>query len=378
MGIEVTKKKRIAFVCSGGAVKAAAFHTGVAMALERTGFSFVSGAASAGNGQAGASRSIGVYVGSSAGSLVTTYLAQSGSLRDIVAAFESEKSIQGIPGLKYGEMLSPRIRSPKDIFNPDNFLFGMIKNASVQSPFSTEGIAKYLRTHVVKSDRFSDLKANLFVVATELNQSRKVVFGKFKAAPQDSFLEYRNDVSITDACAASMSLPPVFHPYTLQIEGKARDFYDGEIREPLSEHVARDMGCDLIICSYTHQPIRLASARGSLAQKGVQQIVLQAIYQSIEQKIQSTRGARSREKALIDMVRRFFIDRELPLHMCDELVAMLEARMTHKSDVDYIYIHPRPSDSEMFLMPHFSLKRKHTEHIVKRGFFAGMSALRGL
>ena len=40
-GIDFSQKKKIGFVCSGGAVKAAAFHVGVAMALENIGFQFL-------------------------------------------------------------------------------------------------------------------------------------------------------------------------------------------------------------------------------------------------------------------------------------------------------------------------------------------------
>lgn len=324
------------------------------------------------------SRTVRVYVGSSAGSLVATLLSQGGQLKDLLASFRTDAERGGIPGIRYWEMLFPRMRSPKDLLDADNFLLRMIKNRSVQSPFTTDGIANYLRSHVIQSDRFSDLEADLFVVATELNQSRKAVFGKYKSAPLATHLEYRNDVSVSDACAASMALPPVYHPYSIQIGRERRDYFDGEIREPLSEHVARDIGCDLIICSYTHQPLHLSPLRGSLASKGIHQVTLQAIYQAIEQKIDSARASRARERALVDRVRKFFKDKQLPDALCDELVENLEARMTHKSKVDYIYIRPRPTDMEMFLAPHFSLDRGTTERIVKKGYLSGMHAFKEL
>jgi predicted acylesterase/phospholipase RssA len=379
-GIDISKKQKVAFVCSGGAVKAAAFHVGVAMALEQKGFRFLSGTRDSNlEGETrDPSRTVQVYVGSSAGSLVTTFLAQGGKLKELLASFREETSVQAIPGLKYWEMLFPRVRSRFEIFSFDNFLLNMLRSRTIQSPFSTQGIARYLRNNVIKTDRFSDLEADLFVVATELNQSRKVVFGKYKSAPQEPHLEYRNDVSVSDACAASMALPPIYHPYSIQIDGVRRDYFDGEIREPLSAHVARDTACDLIICSYTHQPIRVLPNKPSLADRGIQQVTLQAIYQSIEQKIQSARGTRAREKALIDRVRRFFKDKELPMNLAEELIEELEARMTFKANVDYIYIRPKASDHEMFLLPHFSLRRAKTERIARTGFLAAMSSIRGL
>ena len=379
-GIDLSKKKKVAFVCSGGAVKAAAFHAGVAMALEHKGFRFSGGTLESQDESQtlDPSRTIQVYVGSSAGALVGTFLAQGGALKELMASFMKEPSVQGIPGLKYWEMLFPRVRSKREFLSLDNFFVGMLRNRTLQSPFSTQGIARYLKNNIIRTDRFSDLEPDLFVVATELNQSRKVVFGKYRSAPLEPSLEYRNDVAISDACAASMALPPIYHPYSIQIDGQKRDYFDGEIREPLSSHIARDIGCDLIICSYTHQPIRVLPSKGSLADRGVQEVTLQAIYQSIEQKIQSARGSRQREKTLIDIVQRFFKDKELPGGLCDELVAEIETRTSYKSNVDYIHIQPRASDHEMFLLPHFSLKRGKTERIVKKGFLAAMSAIQGL
>jgi predicted acylesterase/phospholipase RssA len=379
--IDLGAKTKIAFVCSGGAVKAAAFHVGVAMALEHAGYVFEGGLNHEHTELSGVdpSRIIKTYVGSSAGVLITTYLANGGNLKDILSAFQRDPSWEGIPGMKYWEMLSPRIRKASDLLNWNSFFLRMLKGQLMQSPFSTEGIIRYLRSHILKTERFSELRSELYIVTTELNRPLKVIFGKDKIQCSDPAYEYRNDVSIPDACAASMSLPPIYHPYSIQIDGRRRDFYDGEIWEPLSSHVGRDLGCDLVVCSYTHQPLRLPVRKGvSLADLGVEHVTLQAIYQSIEQKIRASRGARKREKELIDNVRAFFKENELPLNKCDELVARLEERMIYKPHIDYIYIHPRATDLDVFTAPHFSLKRKKTEEIVQKGYISGRVALRDL
>lgn len=378
--MKLSEKKKIAFACSGGAVKAAAFHVGVAMALEQKGFQFLGGTRErrAEEGPFNPAKTIQSYVGSSAGSLVATFLAQGGKLKDLVASFRENPDGEGVPDIKYWEVLFPRIRSPLELLSFDNFFVNMFRKATVQSPFATDGIARYLRNHIIETDRFSELEADLFVVATELHQSKKVVFGKYKSAVSERYLEYRNDVGVCDACAASMALPPIYHPYRIQIEGQPRDYYDGEILEPLSNHVARDSGADLIICSYTHQPLNIPQDRLTPAEWGVHMVTLQALYQVIEQKIVRSRGQRQKEKDLLDYVKKFFTENNLDAKLADELIAKLEARMSYKSDVHYIYIHPRPSDVEMFRAPSFSLNRKKTESIVRRGFVAGMSALRHL
>src|SRR5947209_5838787 len=78
--------------------------------------------------------------------------------------------------------------------------------------FSTSGIEKYLREDVLPSNDFQSLEPDLFIVATQLNHSRKVVFGKYKYTPEDKTTIYMNDVSVSNACAASTALPPIFAP----------------------------------------------------------------------------------------------------------------------------------------------------------------------
>src|ERR1700733_3278192 len=90
--IKIGPKRKIAFVCSGGAAKAGAFHLGVALALQEQGFKFYGGKPPTG----GASRppgpmEISTYVGSSAGSIITTYLAAGYSLDNIFNSFLGRK-----------------------------------------------------------------------------------------------------------------------------------------------------------------------------------------------------------------------------------------------------------------------------------------------
>ena len=82
--IQIGPKKKIAFVCSGGAAKAGAFHLGVALALQEQGFRF-QGGKSPGDGSVHVPKpmEISTYVGSSAGSIISTYLAAGYSLDNI-------------------------------------------------------------------------------------------------------------------------------------------------------------------------------------------------------------------------------------------------------------------------------------------------------
>ena len=72
--IKIGPKKKIAFVCSGGATKAGAFHLGVALALQEQGFKFLGGTrASTEIHSTPDPMEISTYVGSSAGSIISTY-----------------------------------------------------------------------------------------------------------------------------------------------------------------------------------------------------------------------------------------------------------------------------------------------------------------
>src|SRR6478735_3765639 len=86
--IEIGPKRKIAFVCSGGATKAGAFHLGVALALQEQGFKFFGGAVPfEGPVPIPGPMDISSYVGSSAGSIITTYLAAGYSLDNIFNSF---------------------------------------------------------------------------------------------------------------------------------------------------------------------------------------------------------------------------------------------------------------------------------------------------
>src|SRR3954453_2486976 len=86
--VQIGAKRKIAFVCSGGATKAGAFHLGVALALQEQGFKFFGGTVPfEGPVPTPGPMEISSYVGSSAGSIITTYLAAGYSLDNIFNSF---------------------------------------------------------------------------------------------------------------------------------------------------------------------------------------------------------------------------------------------------------------------------------------------------
>jgi predicted acylesterase/phospholipase RssA len=394
--IQIGPKKKIAFVCSGGATKAGAFHLGVALALQEQGFRFYGGTVPiGGTAPAPGAMDISTYVGSSAGSMITTYLAAGYSLDNIFNSFLArapeasadtlprvltrltyQKMFKLRPGLareQIGELLKIR-RIFANLLEGNWEALLQFRWLKATGIFSTSGIEQYLREEVLTSNRFQDYLADLFIVATQLNHSRKVVFGKYnyQPPPHDLTCQYNNDVAISEACAASTALPFVYAPYTI----RDHHYIDGEIRDTLSTHVAVDAGADLVIASYTHQPYHLLKEIGSLTEHGLPAILIQSIYLVIEQKINNHIHNKQIQRNAINAVARFCRQQGVSDDHRKRILEILEAELHHKTDVDTIYIHPNPADAQMFFGEHFSLSSKKLSDIVKSGFRAAIEVLR--
>jgi predicted acylesterase/phospholipase RssA len=394
----IGRKKKIGLVLSGGGTKAAAFHIGVAYALKESGFEFYQGLKSNQNENLPGGRSIQTYVGSSGGSFIATLLASGYSLENISASFLNQTMDpdkyhpKPLPRLQYKKMFKLRpeaaLEQASQFMTIKNVMTGLmdgkfpsllqLKWLKMTGFFSTLGLEQFLREEVLPSNRFEDYAPELFVVSTKLNDSQKIVFGKneYPPPPHDPRCEYQTHIKISDAVAASASLPIVFAPYVLNDEsGEAHQYIDGEIRETLSTHIAIDSGADLVFSSYTHQPYRYVKAIGSLTKLGLPAIVIQSIYILIEQKINSTfESYRSRKNAMNE-VYRYCKSANLNDEHTLQIMTILETELHHNRDIDLIQIHPDPSDTNTFLAEHFTLNPRKLTEMVKAGYRAGMARL---
>jgi predicted acylesterase/phospholipase RssA len=395
----ISRKKKLALVLSGGGTKAAAFHIGVAYALREKGFDFQRGLKTDQQDPAPHSRMIQTYVGSSGGAFITTVLAAGYSLENISASFLNQASQEGsqffprpLPRLQYSKMFKIRpeiakeqvtqFAAVRDIMGslmdgrfPSLLQFKWLKMTGL---FSTSGLEQFIREEVMPSNRFSDYRAELFIVSTKLNDSQKVVFGKnsYAPPPHDPRCEYQTHARISDAVAASASLPVVYAPYHIPDEqGRSHYYIDGEIRETLSTHIAVDSGADLVFTSYTHQPYRFVKEIGSLTGLGLPAIVVQAIYILIEQKINSTYESYRSKKAAMNEVYRYCKDAGLGDEQSEKILRILEKELNQSRALDIIPIHPDPSDTRTIMAEHFTLNPRKLTEIVKAGYKAGMRNL---
>jgi predicted acylesterase/phospholipase RssA len=395
--LEVQKKKKIGLVLSGGGIKAAAFHIGVCLALREKGFRFAGGTREQvkRNFPDDDPMTIRLYVGSSAGSFVASALSAGYSLEALVQAFEMgdhksnhklDHSLGHLKSLSYKEIFtingSNILKSiPLGILRRSVLSGGLetlLKDRfKINGFFTANGVEKYLREYALSHNEFRNLGVELFVIGTQLNHSRKAIFGNFSENIKTKTLMYVNYAKISQAVAASISLPPVFAPYKMiRPDGKEMYFFDGEIRDSLSTHVAADHGADLIIGSYSYQPYHFTPEIGSLHHYGIPVILNQALYQVIQQKIDRHINYKNDIGAIYASIDGYCRQHQIPDEHRERILKIIRDRVHYKPEVDYIYIHPRSQNHEMFFADHFSLNPLVLEKIVKAGFKSAISQLR--
>jgi predicted acylesterase/phospholipase RssA len=382
------KNKKIALVLSGGVVKAAAWHLGVTHALEELGFYLKSNKNST-QGQTINQRSleIGTYVGSSAGALICTYLASGYTPQDVIQATLGIKGAK-IKGVTYKDMFTmkrPGLKAPKgDLYHPLEGLPIFFKNVikpfvSLQGFFTTEGLRNYLVENVIESDRFEDFTADVFIVATQLDHSRKVIFSKYNYPnpSHDSTSVYYTGTNVSHACAASMTVPPFYCPYPIKnrITNQVDYYIDGEIRETLSTHVAEDNGCEVIISSWTHTPYHFHDEVGSLVNYGLPPIAIQTIYLMIQKKIIASRAERAKAIDIMDTVNDYMKVEKFSQTHRREIMAILQRKLNINPKVKLIDIYPDHHDYKLFFANSFSLNSKISAHAVEAGYKRTMQLL---
>ncbi len=233
---------KLGLACAGGGIEGAVYEIGALCAIEDAieGVDFCD---------------LHVYVGVSAGALVTSCLANGISARQMSLAILSHKSdVHPISPSTfftpaYGEYLKKVLRFPglvsslawNYISRPgDNSFGGTISRFTELLPvglFDNSPLRDYLEKNFEKvggTNDFKELKSKLRIVATDLNSSKSVVFGG----------EGYQDVPISVAVQASTALPVVYKP----VEINKRFYIDGVAQKTVHASVALDEQADLVFC----------------------------------------------------------------------------------------------------------------------------------
>lgn len=389
--IEEVPTQRTSLVLSGGGMKAAAFHVGVSLALEKCGL----------RTQKHSAEDIvfDSYIGASAGSVIASFFAAGYSPQDVIYAFTQGKHhldtlkmaslepTHKLPPLRYRDIFSFNI-DPTSTFSwltkmkltkslTTHGLESTLKKFFTFSGlFNTEGLGKYFAENLFANggDSFESMKKDLFIVATYLDHPEKAIFCKHKKAPVKTGFtasKYINDVSVSQAITASAALPPIFSP--VKINGTS--FFDGEIRDSLNSHIALDHKSDLVIISYSMEPYKYNENFGSLSNYGLPVIINQAINQLIQQKIINHRRHKTKIYDILADVDKILYS-ELPKSKAEEISTQLQKKFYPEKNSTVIYIHPSSQDHEMFFADHLSLRPKVLNKLVTIGFKSAMNSLR--
>lgn len=225
--------KKFAFVASGGGIKTVA-HLGVLKACEEFGINFD------------------MFVGSSSGAPIVTYYAQGISIEEMVDSLKplwrrrflihsfSPLTLIGLPSIS--------------LLTRGLYSFSGITDAGK--------IEKILRKTLPQND-FRKLEKPVYIPATDIDSTERVVFGE---------KGYR-DIPISQAIAATMSVPGLFRPYYI----RGRYYIDGEFKRTISADVAIEHGADVVIISLLYSPVTTQPISKSTAEKGAIPLLQQAV-----------------------------------------------------------------------------------------------------
>ncbi|HRI57042.1 MAG TPA: patatin-like phospholipase family protein, partial [Anaerolineae bacterium] len=187
-----------------------------------------------------------------------------------------------------------------------DMIFSGLGSALPSGIYDNRSYGEWMRASLALTgctNRFDQLQRELHIIATELDNGHRKVFGADTP-----------EVLISDAVAASSAVPIIYRPY--RIAGK--EYIDGGIRGNASLDVAIEQGAKLVVCINSLVPFNSAqqnSAKGNLiSARGLEAVSAQAT--------------------------------RVMLH--SGLKYQIKQLQRRHPDVDIILIEPKPDDTIMF------------------------------
>lgn len=245
------------------------------------------------------------YVGVSAGAFVTAGLANGITPREMVQLFIENEGEDG-DALAPGVFMQPAVREyaarlgrlPAAVIStawaslrtlgtlkPERMLPELQRLSAVVPTglFDNRVIEQAMRTLLTRPGRsndFRELKARLFLIATDLDSGETVEFGS----------PAMNHVPISQAVQASAALPGMYTPVKIG----ARHYVDGALNKTLHASSALNAGAKLVICVNPLVPFdstAAARAQSHLAERGLPTVLSQTfralIHSRLEKSLQS-------------------------------------------------------------------------------------------
>lgn len=271
-----------------------------------------------------------IYVGTSAGALVSSFLANGLSPEAMFRVLEGSnpqvKPVQRrhIFGINYLDALGWGLQLPKKLTSAwaqylrhinEMTMLDLLLSLTEALPaglYDSLSLERYVRETLQSlgdSNDFTQLQRELYIIATDLDTGERAVFGRGN----------QPEVPISLAVAASSALPMIYKPVRIG----QHEYVDGGLRGNASLDLAIEHGANLIICinpmvPFDHSDRPEFSTRDAhhlyLSDKGIQAIANQAL--------------------------RITSHASLHYHI-------KQLRRAHP-EVDIIFIEPKPEDYQMF------------------------------
>ncbi len=196
-----------------------------------------------------------IYVGTSAGALVSTLLANGMTPKSMLQVVNGIHPViqpigrNHIFNFNMGEIWRRSVELPRKLLQAwshyarnrsDMTVFDFVWSLSEALPsgfYDNRALADYMHHSLLQagfSDTFGELEKELFIIATDLDSGERAVFGCGEM----------DHVPISQAVAASSAVPLVYKP--VRING--REYVDGGMRGNASIDLAIERGAELVIC----------------------------------------------------------------------------------------------------------------------------------
>lgn len=305
------KRDKIALVLAGGGITGAVYEIGALRAIEDMLVGYTV-------------QDFDIYVGTSAGALVSSLIVNGLSPTEIMQILDSRHP--EIQSLHVGDLFQTNIggmirrttRLPRTLYKIGWNTLRHLQDVAISDIFwefahifppglyKGQGLEHYVRSVLEEIDginRFDQLEKTLFIVATELETGKRAVFGQGG----------KSIVPISQAVAASSAVPILYQP----VEIFHRDYIDGGLHGSASIDLAIEAGAKLVVCINPMVPLDTTGIPGKqhyVREQGLQAITNQSI------------------RTLLHAGVRYHIK---------------NLRIKYP-DVDIIVIEPRPDDYRMF------------------------------
>lgn len=397
-----TQYKKPALVLGGGGTKAAAFHTGVCVALQEKGFLFSGGTEKQVKeivNQANNQPVFQTYIGSSAGAIICSFLAKGYSIEDILKATINKKEVNffnhswfkkstvKLPAIKYRDLFSFNLNLDeakkllksfvsfntfKQTLSLESLLKAYLPISGILSP---QKIEKYFKNKVGLQNEFKQLGVDLFILCSKLDQLGLTAFSKYQKNYSD--IEYADYSLISEALAASTAMPGLFSPYPITNQKKeAQFFYDGGILEDWAPKIADIQKADLVVLSNPIIPYHYHESKGSLSTHGIPLILTQAIYQLIYKQTKTEKDRKTQLHNTFNSLKKHLDSLKLSSEEKDKIFNIIEKKINFQHHTKYIYIQPEKTDYQLFWSDHISLNKTLLSYAFKKGLKAGLQALK--